>query len=387
MPQLKSYLPAALVGFAIGVLSLFFISEGGQIRNPYNIPVTDNQLASSGISNVPAYPPQGPYSYAEAVDLAAPAVVNIYTSKTITERVHPLLKDPFFKKFFGLENVPRRQRIESSLGSGVVVSQDGYILTNHHVIEAADQIVVALQDGREQQAQVIGTDSETDLAVLYISLPDLPDLKVRNSKQIRVGDVVLAIGNPFGVGQTVTQGIVSATGRNRLGLSTYEDYIQTDAAINPGNSGGALVDGLGNLLGINTAIFSRSGGSNGIGFAVPSELAFYVLNEIIKNGRVVRGWLGIEVEAMNPQLAQKYQLPDVRGILISNLFKSGPANKAGLQPGDIIIEMDKLAELSPHSAMNHIARKKPGNAVAMRIIRQGKEQSIRAIVGERPSRG
>ncbi|MFG1489212.1 trypsin-like peptidase domain-containing protein, partial [Oceanospirillum sp. HFRX-1_2] len=245
----------------------------------------------------------GPFSYSDAVKQASPAVVNIYTSKIIEQRAHPLLQDPAFRQFFGYNGVPRQQRLQSSLGSGVIVSADGYVLTNNHVIAGADEIKVALKDGREAIAQVVGTDPETDLAVLSIPLPDLPVITIAPSDDIEVGDVVLAIGNPFGVGQTVTMGIVSATGRDQLGINTFEDFIQTDAAINPGNSGGALINPRGELLGINTAIFSKSGGSQGIGFAIPSNLSRQIMIDIIREGSVVRGWLGVEVQELTPALA------------------------------------------------------------------------------------
>ena len=219
------------------------------------------------------------------------------------------------------------------------MSKEGYLLTNNHVTAGADQIIVALQDRRETLARVIGSDPETDLAVLKIDLPDLPAITLGRSDTIRIGDVVLAIGNPFGVGQTVTMGIISATGRNQLGLNTYEDFIQTDAAINPGNSGGALVDAQGNLLGINTAIFSRSGGSQGIGFAIPVKLAMDVMRSIVEKGQVVRGWLGLEVQALTPELAESFGLLDSPGILVAGVYREGPAAKAGLQPGDIILKI------------------------------------------------
>ncbi|MBX9714098.1 MAG: trypsin-like peptidase domain-containing protein, partial [Pseudomonadaceae bacterium] len=227
---------------------------------------------------------QGPVSYAEAVGNAAPAVANLYTTKVVSKPASPLANDPQYQHFYG-DNLPKQRRMESSLGSAVIMSPEGYLLTNNHVVSGADQIIVALKDGRETLAKVIGSDPETDLAVLKIDLPDLPAITLGHSNKIQIGDVALAIGNPFGVGQTVTMGIISATGRNQLGLNTYEDFIQTDAAINPGNSGGALVDALGNLIGINTAIFSKSGGSQGIGFAIPSKLALEVMNAIIEHGR------------------------------------------------------------------------------------------------------
>ena len=244
---------------------------------------------------------EGPVSYANAVSRAAPAVANLYTTKMVSKPSHPLFDDPMFRRFFG-DNLPQQKRMESSLGSAVIMSAEGYLLTNNHVTAGADQIIVALRDGRETIAQLVGSDPETDLAVLKIDLKNLPAMTLGRSDGIRTGDVCLAIGNPFGVGQTVTMGIISATGRNQLGLNTYEDFIQTDAAINPGNSGGALVDAAGNLIGINTAIFSKSGGSQGIGFAIPTKLALEVMQSIIEHGQVIRGWLGVEVKALTPEV-------------------------------------------------------------------------------------
>ena len=326
----------------------------------------------------------GPVSYAEAVNNDAPAVVNIYTSTRVRQKTNPLMEDPFFKKFFDMEQMPQRERIQSSLGSGVIFSSQGYVLTNNHVIEGADTIVVALKDGRESQAEVIGTDPETDLAVLSISLEDLPAVTLASSDDIAVGDVVLAIGNPFGVGQTVTMGIISATGRNQLGINTFENFIQTDAAINPGNSGGALIDAYGNLLGINTAIFSRSGGSQGIGFAIPSNLARKVLQEIIENGRVVRGWLGIEIQELTPRLAESFGIEDRNGLIIAGIFRNSPAHQAGMQPGDILLSIDGAPIVDSRSAMNQIAQTKPGIELRMEVLRNDKTESFQVLIGDRP---
>ena len=326
----------------------------------------------------------GPVSYAEAVDNAAPAVVNIYTSTRVEQNQNPLLEDPFYKKFFDLEQMPQRERIQSSLGSGVILSPQGYILTNNHVIEGADTILVALKDGRETQAEVIGSDPETDLAVLRITLQDLPTITLASSDDIAVGDVALAIGNPFGVGQTVTMGIISATGRNQLGINTFENFIQTDAAINPGNSGGALIDAYGNLLGINTAIFSRSGGSQGIGFAIPSNLARKVLQEIIENGRVIRGWLGIEIQEMTPRLAETFGIDDGQGLIIAGIFRNSPAHQAGMLPGDILLSIDGKAITDSRSAMNQIAQTMPGIEMKMKVQRNDSELVLSVQIGNRP---
>jgi len=326
----------------------------------------------------------GVVSYADAVDKAAPAVVNIYTRTLVRQPVNPLLNDPFFRNFFNAEQLPQRERIESSLGSGVILNPQGYVVTNNHVISGADSIVVALRDGREALAKVVGLDPETDLAVLKIELTDLPSITLAPSDELRIGDVALAIGNPFGVGQTVTMGIISATGRNRLGLSTYEDFIQTDAAINPGNSGGALVDAHGNLVGINTAIFSKSGGSQGIGFAIPSSLASQVMQDLISHGRVIRGWLGVEIQELTPRLAESFGVGDRSGLIIAGIFRNGPAHQAGLRPGDVLLQVEGKPVTTSRATMNHIARFKPGQSIALGVLRDGHEMTVTATIGERP---
>ncbi len=326
---------------------------------------------------------QGPVSYADAVTTAAPSVVNLYTTKVINKTNHPLFEDPQFRRFFG-DNSPKQKRMESSLGSGVIMSPEGYILTNNHVTSGADQIVVALKDGRETLARVIGSDPETDLAVLKIDLKNLPSITVGRSDNIRIGDVALAIGNPFGVGQTVTMGIISATGRNQLGLNNYEDFIQTDAAINPGNSGGALVDAIGNLTGINTAIFSKSGGSQGIGFAIPVKLAMEVMKSIIEHGQVIRGWLGIEVQPLTQELAESFGLSGRPGIVVAGIFRDGPAQKAGLQLGDVILAIDGEPAGDGRRSMNQVARIKPTDKVTIQVMRNGKELKLTAEIGLRP---
>lgn len=326
---------------------------------------------------------EGFVSYSRAVDRAAPAVANLYTTKVVSKPEHPLYHDPLFRHFFG-ESLPRQRRLESSLGSAVIMTPDGYLLTNNHVTTGADQIVVALKDGRETLARLIGSDPETDLAVLKIDLPNLPSIPLGRSDDIRIGDVTLAIGNPFGVGQTVTMGIISATGRNQLGLNTYEDFIQTDAAINPGNSGGALVDAYGNLIGINTAIFSKSGGSQGIGFAIPAKLAMDVMQSITEHGQVIRGWLGIEVQALTPELAESFGLGARSGVIVAGVYREGPAQRAGLQPGDLVLRMDGQAITDGRGAMNQVARARPGQQITIEILRNGKPLTMTAEVGLRP---
>ena len=326
---------------------------------------------------------EGPVSYAEAVGRAAPAVANLYTTKMVSKSSHPLLEDPVFRRFFG-DNLPKQRRMESSLGSAVIMSPEGYLLTNNHVVAGADQIVVALKDGRETLARLIGSDPETDLAVLKIDLKNLPAITLGRSDQIQIGDVTLAIGNPFGVGQTVTMGIISATGRNQLGLNTYEDFIQTDAAINPGNSGGALVDAHGNLIGINTAIFSKSGGSQGIGFAIPVKLAREVMKAIIEHGQVIRGWLGIEVQPLTPELAESFGLQGRAGILVAGIYRGGPAQKAGLQPGDLILRIDGEPAVDGRRSMNQVARTQPGEQVVVEVLRAGELLELTTEIGLRP---
>ncbi|KTC34175.1 2-alkenal reductase [Pseudomonas sp. ABAC21] len=304
---------------------------------------------------------QGPVTYADAVVIAAPAVVNLYTTKVINKPAHPLFEDPQFRRYFG-DNGPKKRRMESSLGSGVIMSPEGYILTNNHVTTGADQIVVALRDGRETLARVVGSDPETDLAVLKIDLKNLPAITLGRSDGLRVGDVALAIGNPFGVGQTVTMGIISATGRNQLGLNSYEDFIQTDAAINPGNSGGALV----------------------IGFAIPVKLAMEVMKSIIEHGQVIRGWLGIEVQPLTKELAESFGLTGRPGIVVAGIFRDGPAQKAGLQLGDVILSIDGAPAGDGRKSMNQVARIKPTDKVAIQVMRNGKEIKLMAEIGLRP---
>lgn len=324
------------------------------------------------------------YSYSSAVKLAAPAVVNIYTSKTVIQKIPTQYSDPFFRYFLKKNNVTQKERVQRSLGSGVIIHPQGYLLTNNHVIRGADEILVLLQDGREALATVIGTDPESDLAVLKIDLDNLETISIGDPSQAMVGDVVLAIGNPYGFGQTVTQGIISATGRYGLKLSTYENFIQTDAAINPGNSGGALIDAKGNLLGINTAIYTKTGGSQGIGLATPSDLALRIMSDLVQYGKVIRGWLGIEVQAINLAMAQSNQLPFNNGVVITGTAEGGPADQSGLMTGDIITTINGQPIGDGHAGMNFIAATRPGETVAVMIKREGKAMNINAVVGSRP---
>ena len=321
----------------------------------------------------------GVVSYSAAVKVAAPAVVNIFTTQKVKQMNHPLLNDPVFREFFG-NQAPQQPQNENSLGSGVIVRADGYILTNNHVIAQAEHIVVALHDGRRAEAKVIGTDPDTDLAVIKIELDKLPVLPFKLSGN-EVGDVVLAIGNPFGVGQTVTQGIISATGRSDLGINTYEDFIQTDAAINPGNSGGALIDVAGNLIGVNTAIFSQSGGSLGIGFAIPAKICQQVLNSILKDGRVVRGWLGISLipNTMDEDVLAAKPV----GVVVADVLHDGPADAAGVKRGDKIIQVNNEQITSASHLINYVALQAPQSVIDVVVERDGKQQSMQVKVGER----
>ena len=327
----------------------------------------------------------GVISYAEAVERAAPSVVNIYTTTRQTVPRHPLLDDPFFRQFFNNSNLPQQQRMQSSLGSGVIISKEGYILTNNHVVKGADQILVLLYDGREAQAEVIGSDNETDLAVLKIALTQLTPINVGNPSNARVGDVVLAIGNPFGYGQSVSQGIISATGRNGLGLSSIENFLQTDAAINPGNSGGALIDAYGNLLGINSAILERSSNSVGVGFAIPADAALHVLEDLIQYGKVIRGWLGIEARIINRNVALELKLDPPVGMLVTNIAEDGPADKAGLQLGDILVRVNGRLVSASNQTTSQIASLRPGSEVSLEIWRNGEILNLQAVTGSRSS--
>ncbi|MFC3686600.1 trypsin-like peptidase domain-containing protein [Hydrogenophaga luteola] len=316
-------------------------------------------------------------SFREAAKRASPAVVSINTSKAPDQTQ---MADPWFRFFFGEQGQGQPQ---AGLGSGVIVSEAGYILTNNHVIEEADQIEVVLNDGRRSTAQVIGTDPETDLAILKISLGNLPVITLGNSEALFIGDQVLAIGNPFGVGQTVTSGIVSALGRTQLGINTFENFIQTDAAINPGNSGGALVDIHGHLMGINTAIYSRSGGSMGIGFAIPTSTARSVMDAIVRDGKVTRGWIGVEPQDLTPELAESFSIPSGTGVIITGVLQNGPAAQAGIRPGDVVTQVGDKPVSNVSQLLSAVAALAPGVPSSLEIVRKDGKQRIQITPGKR----
>ncbi len=368
---------AATISMAIllvlRVFSPNFLNKGQQ-----NVVV--NQVESSLNANLAG-------SYSLAAKKAMPAVVNIFTSKKSPENPHQkFLDDPAFRQFFGdqLDELDSQSQPENSLGSGVIVSEQGLILTNNHVVASADEIEIALADGRKLSAKVVGTDPDTDLALIKVDAEHLPAITFASSDKLNVGDVVLAIGNPFGVGQTVTQGIISALGRNHLGINIYENFIQTDASINPGNSGGALIDTNGNLVGINSAIYSRSGGSMGIGFAIPATLARQVMEQIVAQGNVTRGWIGIEAQDITPELAESFKLKLAQGALIAGVLRDSPADKAGLRAGDILLAIDGKSVSDSGSMLNLIAVLTPNKKATIKIARAEKTVEISILIGKRP---
>ena len=329
---------------------------------------------------------EGPVSYADAVQITAPAVVNIFTTTLTRREAHPFFSDPLFRRFFGEELSQPRVEKRNNLGSGVIVNKNGYIITNHHVIENASEIRVVLRDGRSMAARVVGTDPETDLAVLQASGEDFPVAQLGRSEDLQIGDVVLAIGNGFGLGQTVTMGIVSALGRQSLGLTSYDNFIQTDAAINPGNSGGALINPYGDVIGINTAIYTKSGGSEGVGFAIPAQLVNKVFEQIRDKGRVVRGWIGVTTtQAVTPELAQALGLGDAKGLLIAQILRNGPADKAGIKPGDVIQKVNGIEAKTARVMVDLVADIQPGEDVKIELTRDGDSQTVHVEVIERPT--
>ena len=333
-------------------------------------------------------------SFAPIVKNAQPAVVSIASTKVVKissgdEGLSPLFDDPMFRQFFGdgpqnRFGKPREQR-EQGLGSGVIVAPDGYILTNNHVINDANEIRVYTSDKRELKARIIGADPKTDIAVVKVDAKNLPTLPFADSSQAQVGDIVLAIGNPFGVGQTVTMGIISATGRGNLGIEDYEDFIQTDAAINPGNSGGALINASGQLIGVNTAILSRAGGNQGVGFAVPANLARTVMNQLLKDGKVVRGYLGVMIQPVTPEIAKAFNLPDARGALVGEVTPDGPAARAGLAQGDVIIELNGVRVDDNRELRLKIGQLAPGSAIRLKLLRDGNPREVNITLGELPN--
>ncbi len=337
--------------------------------------VQDNPVARAG-------------SYSDAVRKAAPAVVNIFTSKEVKAARHPFLSDPLLRQFFG-DRLPEQAPSQraTGLGSGVIISPRGYVLTNHHVVEAADEIEVGLANGKKLRARLVGSDPESDLAVLQIQAEGLPVITFGDDQGLRLGDIVLAIGNPLGVGQTVTMGIVSGLHRTGLGINTFENFIQTDAAINQGNSGGALIDTAGNLVGINTAILSQTGGSIGIGFAIPASTARSVTESIIAKGSVVRGWIGVEAQEITRELAESFKLPGTEGALIANVIAGGPAARAGVKSGDVLRAVDGKRVGNPGEMLNLVAALAPGQSSKLTLWRAGQELVLTIEVGTRPAQG
>jgi len=329
-------------------------------------------------------------SLSTVAERVKPSVVNISTTSTVTSGGTPMddfFNDPFFRRFFGDQfggHMPQRKFKSSALGSGVIITEDGYILTNNHVVQNADEIKVLLDDRREFTGKVIGTDSHSDLAVIKIKATALPAITIGNSDTLKIGEVVMAVGNPFALNQTITMGIVSAVGRSRVGIADYEDFIQTDAAINPGNSGGALVNIRSELVGINTAIFSTSGGYMGIGFAIPSNMAKSIMNSIIKKGKVVRGWLGVSIQDMTPELAKHFDIKEEKGSLVTDVVQDSPAEKADFQRGDLIIAFNGNTVEDSSSLRNMVAQSAPGTAATVTVLRDGRKKELSVTLGELP---
>jgi serine protease DegQ len=367
---------AVAVLFVVATLKPEWLQKRGATGIPTGVSINAVQPVSLGGASI------SPNSYAAAAKRATPAVVSITASKAPPRSPHAT--DPWFQFFFGDRARQQQQEPQIGLGSGVIVSTDGYLLTNNHVIEGADEIEVQLADGRRSKAKVVGADPETDVAVLKIALDKLPVITFGNADGIQVGDVVLAIGNPFGVGQTVTSGIVSALGRNQLGINTFENFIQTDAAINPGNSGGALVDANGNLLGINTAIFSRTGGSLGIGFAIPVSTARQVMEGLIRDGQVTRGWIGVEPRDLTPEIAETFNLPIKEGVLITGVLQEGPASVGGIRPGDVVTKVADTPISNTSQLLTAVAALKPQQPATISVQRGDKALELKVTVAQRP---
>ena len=370
----------ALTGLAVGAgMTLFTLWSNPQLLPIGRLPPTSSPNPGAVRSS--------PSSYADAVALAGPAVVNIFTTKVRTELRPFTFRDLYLQRHFG-NLLPERlnRKSATSLGSGVILSQDGLLLTNHHIVKGADEIRVVLAEGKDLDVKVVGFDAETDLAVLKASAMNLPVIPVGQPEKLRVGDVVLAIGNPFGIGQTVTMGIVGATGRTRLGISDIENFIQTDAAINPGNSGGALINADGELVGINTAIFSKSGGSQGVGFAIPVDLATSVMQQLVAKGRFVRGWIGVLGRSVTPQLAESFGLRVHSGVLVSSTLKDSPAAYAGLRPGDVVTNAEGQSVASTHELLDVIAAAGPGADIELQVWRGSERIQVRTTTIERPDR-
>lgn len=363
-----------VAGLMVAILALLLFP---QLR-PQAVPLPAAQ-------NLPAALNSGPISYSDAVSRAAPAVVNIYTTKIIQRRYQSMTGNPLYRHLFNNANTPEQVRMQSTLGSGVIVDNQGHILTNHHIIEGADEILVLMSDGRETAATLVGVDTETDLAVLKISLENIAAITLGDPSKARVGDVVLAIGNPYGVGQSVSQGIVSATGRYNLGMSSYENFIQTDAAINPGNSGGALIDAHGNLIGISTAVLDETGASIGIGFAIPVDSAMKSLQSIVTHGKVVRGSLGLsgKVWPLRAEFVSRNQLDVNKALLVEQIEAQGPAHLAGIKPGDLITHFDQKPIGDGRAALNLISDTPPGSVLSVRLMRDGVRMDLDTVVGTR----
>lgn len=367
----------AVVGSLVAVLCSVLVEPGVSAASPPKLKIDNSPLPAEARPTI---------TFSHVVKKVAPSVVNIYSTKTIRQSpiFAPFFDDPIFRRFFGVpfESIPRERR-EQSLGSGVIVTEDGYILTNNHVVEGADEVKVALPDDKTTyDATIVGTDPQTDIAVLKIEGKKFPAITVTDSDKLEVGDIVLAIGNPFGVGQTVTMGIVSATGRGGMGIVDYEDFIQTDASINPGNSGGALVDAMGRLVGINQSIISRSGGSQGIGFSIPINLARYVMERLVTEGKVVRGYLGVLIQPVTTELAKEFNLPENTGALVGEVTPRSPAAKAGLKEGDVIVEFNGKKVTDSRHLRLMVSQTPPGTKVQLKALRDGRELSFSVELGE-----